>query len=395
MKLALALTARIPLIRVETDDTLNIGAVLDEISQEDCLPLLEGFRTAIQGSIHYIVNPAVVHDIKWYKQFSNSDATLVLVNTTSVSALLFDGGELVTPRTMIERFAEKYYGGEYPENLVASFGGMSYKDIVEVAKLTIAQFGSLTHQGVQAVRRQFFGIVDGLEQVILDVPFYFPNKKLNEWLEVDGAIMLCPSAPKELRPRGLLFTGPPGTGKTLGAKHLAITLDLPLYLLNIGSLSSKYFSESEKQLMRCLAQAENAAPCILLIDEVEKIFQSNDESGTMQRLLAHLLWWLQEHQENVFVVMTTNDEGTIPPELYRAGRIDYAIEFKKLSRDSADSFIEILSDNVKHIYEMSQKERADILQKLYGLNLTEYSHAEITQKVMGEIKIEFLKNQNI
>ena len=44
---------------------------------------------------------------------------------------------------------------------------------------------------------------------------------------------------------------------------------------------------------------------------------------------------------------------------------------------------------------MSQKERADILQKLYGLNLTEYSHAEITQKVMGEIKIEFLKNQNI
>jgi ATP-dependent 26S proteasome regulatory subunit len=93
--------------------------------------------------------------------------------------------------------------------------------------------------------------------------------------------------------------------------------------------------------------------------------------------------------------MTTNDEGTIPPELYRAGRIDYAIEFKKLSRDSADSFIEILSDNLKHIYEMSQKERADILQKLYGLNLTEYSHAEITQKVMGEIKIEFLKNQNI
>ncbi len=88
-----------------------------------------------------------------------------------------------------------------------------------------------------------------------------------------------------------------------------------------------------------MKQAEQSSPCILLIDEVEKLFHTHgDDSGVTSRLLGSILWWLQEHESKVFTIMTTNKESAIPPELYRQGRIDQEVNFGKLSGGVSKTF---------------------------------------------------------
>jgi SpoVK/Ycf46/Vps4 family AAA+-type ATPase len=142
-----------------------------------------------------------------------------------------------------------------------------------------------------------------------------------------------------LRPRGLLLSGKPGTGKTMGAKRIASRLNVPLMRLDLGIVMSKYVGESEANLATALARVEEAQPCVMLIDEVEKLFHGEDESGVTQNLLAGLLWWMQEHRAAVLTIMTTNDMKKLPPELIRPGRIDCQIETKGIAQKDWAAFI--------------------------------------------------------
>lgn len=391
MMLRKALVARLPLIKVDTGDLLNVEEVLSEWAGASVQGLLEGFSQIKEDTFYYIIAPASVKEVSWYKIFSEANSTLILVNVVSDSDMLFDGGVLVTPPSMIHRFVHEYYAGDHPDRMTQAFNGLSMKDIKEIARLAMTEFKTLSPDGVRKIRRQYFGNVTGLEQVKVGEEFYIPNKELKEWLNIDGKLLVNSSSPKELQPRGLLFTGHSGTGKTMGAKHIAHTLDLPLYMLNIGALSSKYFSESEKRLARCLEQAESYSPCVLLIDEAEKLFAHTEDSSTSSRLLAHLLWWLQEHEGQVLVIMTTNDIDAIPPELWRAGRIDDSINFSRLKQPLAEHFLQQLFINKDHLHDLNSWIAAKkMVEDLYNGATTEYSHAALTGAAMSVIKKQYL-----
>lgn len=70
--------------------------------------------------------------------------------------------------------------------------------------------------------------------------------------------------------------------------------------------------------------------CVILLDEIEKVFGSQHDAGVTSSLLGSLLWWLQEHKTQVFTIMTTNSKESIPKELYREGRIDAVMVFQGL-----------------------------------------------------------------
>jgi SpoVK/Ycf46/Vps4 family AAA+-type ATPase len=74
-------------------------------------------------------------------------------------------------------------------------------------------------------------------------------------------------------PRGILLLGVQGCGKSLAAKAVAKTWSLPLLRLEPGRLFDGFIGESEKNLDRALATAERMAPCVLMIDEIEKGFE--------------------------------------------------------------------------------------------------------------------------
>ena len=382
-----ALKAQLPVITVFTDDPVNVGAVLQVIADKPAEPYRPNLKApSKQGALQYTVFEDGFDWKKAYQSFTQIKGTIVVVNPTEQYAGAFDAGVLVTPPEMIERFIEKYGDEEHHGGLLAAMAGLSFEQVYQISKLAMAKHGEFTPRSVRDIRRSLFGTVRGLQMLSTEFFYYDPAPPLVEWLKREGRFLTTFDEPL-LTPRGLLLNGPPGTGKTMGAKYLARKLDLPLYHLDIAALMEKYVGESESNLRIALKQAENSAPCVMIIDEVEKLFSGqSDDSGVTSRMLSSILWWLQEHKAKVFTVMTTNKESNIPPELYRPGRIDGEIKFKLLECDDA------------HVFETELAKRMGIALDLnWKMLLSELeaplSHAAITQSVLRKAKLEYLKKE--
>ena len=129
-------------------------------------------------------------------------------------------------------------------------------------------------------------------------------------------------------PNGLLISGVPGSGKSLMAKTASTILDMPLVSLDMGALLGGLMGESEHNMINALAMAEQMAPCVLWIDEIEKAFSgssqgsSSSDGGVGRRMFGKFLTWMQEKSAACFVFATSNDISCLPPELFRSERFD-------------------------------------------------------------------------
>ncbi len=128
-------------------------------------------------------------------------------------------------------------------------------------------------------------------------------------------------------PKGLLLLGVQGAGKSLVAKAIASQWQLPLLRLDLGRLFSELVGSSEHNMRTALRLAESVAPCVLWLDELEKglsgVASSNvSDAGTTARVFGSFLTWMQEKTAPVFVVATSNDVSSLPPETLRKGRFD-------------------------------------------------------------------------
>ncbi|WP_181687150.1 AAA family ATPase [Halorhabdus salina] len=130
-------------------------------------------------------------------------------------------------------------------------------------------------------------------------------------------------------PKGVLLYGPPGTGKTLIAKAVANEVDAYFEAISGPEIVSKYKGESEQQLRDAFERAEDNAPSILFIDEIDSIAGARDEDSDMEnRVVAQLLTLLDglEERGRVAVVGATNRVDTVDSALRRGGRFDREIE---------------------------------------------------------------------
>jgi hypothetical protein len=135
---------------------------------------------------------------------------------------------------------------------------------------------------------------------------------------------------KRERGRGLaaLFHGPPGTGKTYTASVIANELELPLYRIDVSTIVDKFVGETEKNLARLFAEAENDQ-AILLFDEADSLFTRRvavrDASDRASNMQVNLLLQLIEDYDG-FVILTTNLKTGIDSAFLR--RIAYRIGFE-------------------------------------------------------------------
>ena len=99
---------------------------------------------------------------------------------------------------------------------------------------------------------------------------------------------------------------------------------MPLLKLDPSNLYNKYIGESERNFKRTMRTAEQIAPVVLWIDELEKAFASggSEDGGVSQRILGSFLTWMQDRAGDVFVVATANDISRLPAEFLRKGRFD-------------------------------------------------------------------------
>ncbi len=131
-------------------------------------------------------------------------------------------------------------------------------------------------------------------------------------------------------PKGVLLFGPPGTGKTMIAKAVASETDAHFINISGPEIMSKYYGESEKQLRDIFKEAEDNAPSIIFIDEIDSIAPKREEvSGEVERrVVAQLLSLMDGLQSRgqVVVVAATNRPNAVDPALRRGGRFDREIE---------------------------------------------------------------------
>jgi len=136
---------------------------------------------------------------------------------------------------------------------------------------------------------------------------------------------LRPGRRSDVRARGVLLLGPPGSGKSACAKALGAETGRPTLLLDVGSLMGSLIGQTEERTRQALRISDAMAPCIIMIDELEKALSgvgSTGDSGVSSRLFGTLLTYLSDHESDVFVVASANDISKLPPELARAERFD-------------------------------------------------------------------------
>jgi hypothetical protein len=206
--------------------------------------------------------------------------------------------------------------------------GVTHGEAINAVTTLLAK-GSLLNEDVPQLSQfkdQIFGELSGIDKVVLTDDDYQVGglTNLRGWLKRKAELINGDLTGSPLHsPKGVLLVGVPGCGKSLSAKAIASEWKLPLYRLDMASVLGKYVGQSEGQLKAALEAADQVAPCVLWIDEIEKGFSGGDgDSGTTRRLTGQFLFWLQESKSKVFLVATANDVHSLPPELLRKGRFD-------------------------------------------------------------------------
>jgi AAA+ superfamily predicted ATPase len=139
-----------------------------------------------------------------------------------------------------------------------------------------------------------------------------------------------------LRPRQtLLLTGPPGCGKTLTASAIAGELRLPLFVVRLESLMTRYLGETASKL-HLIFEAIEKTRAVYLFDEFDSIGMargSENDVGEMRRVLNSFLVFVENHRGNSVIIAATNHGHLLDRALFR--RFDDLIELGLPSTDLA------------------------------------------------------------
>lgn len=160
------------------------------------------------------------------------------------------------------------------------------------------------------------GLGDTIEQVreMIEIPLKHPV--LFQRLGIDP-------------PKGVLLHGPPGTGKTLLARAVASESEAAFYHIAGPEIMGRYYGESEQRLREIFNEAQQNAPAIIFIDEIDSIAPKREEvtGETERRIVAQLLTLMDglESRQNVVVIGATNRLDAIDEALRRPGRFDREI----------------------------------------------------------------------
>ncbi|MCQ8893993.1 MAG: CDC48 family AAA ATPase [Methanolinea sp.] len=195
------------------------------------------------------------------------------------------------------------------------------EEAVIITKNTHVEFSEKPAPGVEGAKRISYedigGLKDELQRVreMIELPMRHPE--LFQRLGIEP-------------PKGVLLFGPPGTGKTLIAKAVASESGAHFISIAGPEVISKYYGESEQKLREIFDEAEQNAPSIIFIDELDSITPRREEvTGEVERrVVAQLLTMMDglEERGQVVVIGATNRVDAIDPALRRPGRFDREIE---------------------------------------------------------------------
>lgn len=125
-------------------------------------------------------------------------------------------------------------------------------------------------------------------------------------------------------PKGVLMCGPPGTGKTLLARSIAGEAGVPFLYIAGSAFDEVYVGVGSKRVRQLFKDAQESAPCIVFIDEIDAVGNSRESATSKDNTLQQLLTELDgfSSTQGVVVIAATNTPETLDPALVRPGRFD-------------------------------------------------------------------------
>ena len=154
-------------------------------------------------------------------------------------------------------------------------------------------------------------------------------------------------------PKGALLVGPPGTGKTLLAKAVAGEAEVPFFSLSGSDFVEMFVGVGASRVRDLFKQANNVAPCIIFIDEIDAIGKSrdsrlggNDErEQTLNQLLSEMDGF--DAGKGIMVLGATNRPEILDPALLRPGRFDRRVIVEKPDLRGRVNILKVHSKHVK------------------------------------------------
>ncbi len=196
-------------------------------------------------------------------------------------------------------------------------------------------------------------------------------------------------------PKGVLLHGPPGTGKTMLAKAVAGETSSNFIFIGGPEIMSKFYGESEGKLREIFQEAEENAPSIIFIDEIDSIAPKRDEvtGETERRIVAQLLSLMDglKSRGKVVVIGATNRPNSIDEALRRPGRFDREIEIKIPDRDGRLEILQIHTKGMPLDKDVNLEELADKTHGYAGADLsalTKEAAMAALRRVLPDINME-------
>ena len=174
-------------------------------------------------------------------------------------------------------------------------------------------------------------------------------------------------------PKGVLLHGPPGCGKTLLARAVANESEANFFSINGPEIMSKFYGESEARLREIFQQAQQNAPSIIFIDEIDAIAPKREEvTGEVERRVVAQLLALMDGlttRGNVIVIGATNRPEALDPALRRPGRFDREIEIGVPDKQARYEILQIHTRGMPLAEDVDLKKLAEMTHGYTGADL--------------------------
>ena len=259
-------------------------------------------------------------------------------------------------------------------------------EAVIVTEGTEVLVGEQVKEPIRAIPKISYEDIGGLRPVIqkvremIELPLRHPE--LFERLGVEA-------------PKGVLLHGPPGTGKTLLARAVASETNANFLSIGGPEIMSKYYGESEERLRDVFKEAQENAPSIIFIDEIDSIAPKREEvTGEVEKRVTSQLLSLMDGLQSrgkVVVIGATNRPNAIDPALRRPGRFDREIEIGVPDRDGRLEVLEIHTRGMPLAEDVDLKKLADVTHGFVGADLealAKEAAIRALRRILPEINLE-------
>src|SRR6058998_3110808 len=196
-------------------------------------------------------------------------------------------------------------------------------------------------------------------------------------------------------PKGVLLHGPPGTGKTLLARAVASETNANFLSIGGPEIMSKYYGESEERLREVFKEAQENAPSIVFIDEIDSIAPKREEvTGEVEKRVTSQLLSLMDGLQSrgkVVVIGATNRPNAIDPARRRVGRFDREIDIGVPDRDGRLEVLEIHTRGMPFAEDVDLKKLSDVTHGFVGADLEALAKEAAIRalcRILPEINLE-------